>query len=150
METGFDLRGFSDTAWNAMTHSAWMAYENPIFPVFAITPELAEAFLKTDLSLHVCSVKKVFNSALFLLPNILQNPDGYSLEWVFTSHFLKGETVSTLPKDALLGFSNNIAQKIERIKSLPLEVSKFRWVIALVSLWGEYNQHKSLKPKLCI
>jgi putative transposase len=23
-------------------------------------------------------------------------------------------------------------------------------IIALVSLWGEYNQHKSLKPKLCI
>lgn len=27
LETGFELRGFSDSAWNAMSHSAWMAYE---------------------------------------------------------------------------------------------------------------------------
>lgn len=70
LETGFELRGFSDTAWNAMSHSAWMAYENPIFPVFAITKELAEAFLQTDLPSHVCSVKKSFSTALFLLPDI--------------------------------------------------------------------------------
>jgi hypothetical protein len=129
LETGFELRGFSDSAWNAMSHSAWMAYEHPIFPVFAITKELAEAFLQTDLPTHVCSVKKSFNTALFLLPNLdLRTPDGYSVQWAFTSHFQKGETISTLPKAALAGFNDDIARKLDRIKSPPLEVSKLRWV----------------------
>ena len=140
LETGFELRGFSDSAWNAMSHSAWMAYENPVFPVFAITRELAEAFLQTDLPAHVCSVKKSFDIALFLLPDInLKTPDGYSVQWAFTSHFLRGQTISTLPKTALVGFNDNVARKLDRIKSPPLEVSRLRWVSQVGSLATIYS-----------
>jgi hypothetical protein len=106
-----------------------MAYESPVFPVFAITKELASAFLQTDLPAHVCSVKKSFNTALFLLPDVnLKTPDGYPVQWAFTSHFQKGETINTLPKSALVGFNDDVARKLDRIKSPPLEVSKLRWV----------------------
>ena len=140
LETGFELRGFSDSAWNAMSHSAWMAYENPIFPVFAITKELAQAFLQTDLPPHVCSVKKSFDNALFLLPEInLRTPDNYLCQWAFTSHFLKGEVINTLPKSALSGFNSDVARKLERIKSPPLEVGKLRWVSQVGGLATIYS-----------
>ncbi len=140
LEAGFELKGFSDSAWNAISHSAWIAYENPVFPVFAITKELAEAFLRTDLPAHVCSVKKTFDTALFLLPNVnLKTPDGYLIEWAFASHFLKGQTTATLPKSALDGFSDDVVRKLERIESPPLEVSRLRWVSEVGNLATIYS-----------
>ncbi len=139
LPTGFELRGFSDPAWNAMSHSAWMAYENPVFPVFAITQELAEAFLQTDLPAHVCSVKRSFNTALFLFPSLLRSPDDDLVQWAFTSHFLKGETISTLPKSALLGFNPSMAGSLERTTTPPLEVSKLRWVSQVGGLATIYS-----------
>lgn len=140
LEAGFELKGFSDLAWNTMSHSAWIAYENPIFPVFAITKELAEAFLQTDLPTHVCSVRKSFDTALFLLPDVnLRTPDGYSIQWAFTSHFLKGDTVPSLPRSAVEGFSDEIVNKLERIESPPLEISRLRWVSEVGSLATIYT-----------
>lgn len=139
LETGFELRGFTDSAWNAMSHSAWMAYENPIFPVFAVTKELAQAFLATDLPPHVCGLNRSFQNALFLFPELVRTPDNYLCQWAFASHFQKGETISTLPKSALVGFSDRVADSLDRIKSPPLEVSKLRWVSQVGSLATIYS-----------
>jgi hypothetical protein len=128
LDVAFELRGFSDSAWNAMSHSVFLAYENPHFPVFAITRELAEAFLATDLPPHVCDLSRSFYNALFLFPEVMRTPDDYLCQWAFTSHFLKGERIENLPKAILKNFSPEILSQAGRLKSPPLEVSKFRWV----------------------
>ena len=131
LETGFELRGFDDAAWNAMSHSAWMAYENPIFPVFAITQELAQAFLQTDLPPHVCGLNRSFSNALFLFPQVIRNPDNYLCEWAFVSHFQKGEKLENLPKSILGNFSPTALKECDRIILQPFEVNKLRWVSQL-------------------
>jgi hypothetical protein len=139
LETGFELRGFSDTAWNAMSHSAWMAYESPLFPVFAITKELAQAFLATDLPPHVCGLNRSFRNALFLLPELVRTPDNYLCQWAFVSHFVKGESVESLPKTILKNFSPEALKQVERLKSPPFEVGKLRWVSQVGQLATIYS-----------
>ena len=130
LETGYELRGFSDAAWNAMSHSAWQAYEHPLFPTFAISKDLAEAFLASDLPPHVCGLNRSFQNALFLFPKLepLRTPDGYLCQWAFATHFLKGQTVESLPKTILKNFTPEMLKQVERLKSPPFEVGRFRWV----------------------
>lgn len=81
-----------DPAYIGMLHSAWMAYERPTFPVYAIERDLAKAFQQTETPTHVCKMYKMFDFGLFLLPaNLIRNPDGLFCEWVMVTHFLPGD-----------------------------------------------------------
>jgi hypothetical protein len=83
----------NDITWNALVHDAAIAYQNPLFPVFALTPDLAKALNQTELPNEYCPLNKVFNFALILIPDSLQmrSPDGHVLKWVMVNHFKKGD-----------------------------------------------------------
>jgi len=77
---------------NSLIHSAWLAHQEPLFPVFAINKKLGEAFQQTDLPPHVCGIQRIAKTALMLFPRgLVTSPDGFDVEWVFVTHFLKGE-----------------------------------------------------------
>lgn len=72
-DTGIPMKGLdgNDPAYVAMLLSSWLAYLDPQFPVYAITRDLASAFMHTEIPSHVCAMQQSFNYALFLLPNNL-------------------------------------------------------------------------------
>lgn len=83
----------NDIAWAALIHDAALAYMNPFFPVFSITPDLAEALSQTELPKEYCPLNRVFKFGLILIPESLgiRSPDGHLLHWVLVNHFKKGD-----------------------------------------------------------
>lgn len=93
-ETGVPMKAKEghDPAYMGMLHSAYMAWKNPLFPVYAILPDLANALMHTDIPTHVCKMQKMFDIALFLLPSgLIKNPDRLSCDWLLVTHFHSGD-----------------------------------------------------------
>lgn len=93
-DTGIPMRGMDgeDPAYVAMLISSWLAWHNPTFPVYAIAPDLARAFMNTETPSQVCAMKQMFNHALFLVPDgLVRNPDGKYCNWLFVTHLFPGD-----------------------------------------------------------
>lgn len=116
----------NDIAWHVFTDIALTLFSNPKIPVYAITPELIEAFVKSDLPPDVCDIKKSFSVALFIFPKMFTTPDNEPFSWLLSSYFAKDEIVATYPSYLAKGLP-------ESMKSRKLESSRIRWVSKMPS-----------------
>lgn len=97
-----------DTTFNNNLIASWLAYNNPIFPVYAVEKDLCEALLKTDLPTDICTINQAFKTALFLFPsNILKNPDKQTANWFFVTHLLPTDT-ERVDRTEYLQFLNSV------------------------------------------
>lgn len=115
-ECDYEIRGYTDVAWIEVLHSSSMAYNNPTFPVFALTKELAQAFNDSDLPPVVGNIQRSFHNALILLPKLIFSPDGYPVQWVFVTHLKEGEIIKPYP----------VGNRVN--ESLTINAQKVRWV----------------------
>lgn len=143
-ETGVPMKAREghDPAYTGMLHSAYMAWENSLFPVYAILPDLAKALLHTDTPAHVCKMKKMFDIALFLLPSgLIKNPDRLSCDWLLVTQFQLGDCDKYTP-----GYRDYLA-KITRLRPTDISVSegldagknKLRWATNLSGVFSYAN-----------
>jgi hypothetical protein len=120
-----------DPVYEDSLHSAWLAYKSPVFPVYAIKEELANAFLQSDIPSHICGLQKQFEIALFLLPkNLIKNPDGKSCEWLLVTYFPVDDIkLSPFKYD---NFLESISNGCLGLGNLPdLTQRKLRWITML-------------------
>lgn len=136
-DTGIPAKGLDgkDPAYVAMLVSSFLAYSDPNFPVYAITRNLAEAFMHTETPNHVCAMHQTFKYALFLLPNnLIKNPDGKYCNWVFVTHFLPGDYAK---------YERDYKKFVAEICSVPVPVTagikqhehKLQWATGLDSFY---------------
>jgi hypothetical protein len=121
--------GTYDNTWADYVHTAYLAYTNPTFPVFGLTPDLAQALTETDLPKEYCPLNRVFEIGLILIPESLgiRSPDGALLKWILVTHSKKG--------DEAQAFSLNY----HNFASKPITVDKLKWT----SQVGDYITYRS-------
>lgn len=107
-----------DLAWAASIISAKIIEECPC-PVYWLDKNLMTSLLATDLPQHVCDIKKVVPHCIVLLPQILKNPDGQYIRWLFIHHLDAGWH---LP-DMKIGD--------QTIKLEPMQANSVRWITML-------------------
>ncbi len=72
-----------DITWYGTTYSYWKALTDNNFGVYAIAPELWEAFKQSSPPTQLWALKKLFDRALIFFPeNSIITPDGNALNWV--------------------------------------------------------------------
>lgn len=117
-----------DPAYADSLHSAWMAYNAPIFPVYAIAKDLANAFLQSDIPSHVHGLQSQFDMALFLFPQgLLKNPDGLPCNWLLVTNFPTiNEAFTAYKYNKFLRFISEDSVKLNWESNL--NQRKLRWI----------------------
>lgn len=143
-ETGVPMKAKEghDPGYMGMLHSAYMTWNNPLFPVYAIKPELVNAFMHTDIPTHVCRMKKMFDIALFLLPSgLIKNPDRLSCDWLLVTQFELGDydRYTQGYRNYLAKITDVNPEKIDVTEGLHAGMNKFRWATNLSGIFTYAN-----------
>lgn len=93
--------------------------ENFPTPFYWLDRNLMSAFISTDLPDNICDVSQVIPHAIIMLPEIIKNPDGFYLDWLFIHH---------LEKDGVLP-EFNLGDRL--IHSCQVEAKQLRWCTIL-------------------
>jgi hypothetical protein len=102
-----NIQLLSDSSAYCLLNCAMEAHNDPNFPVYAVTKELIEMFLETDIPSNLQGIKSVFKSALFLFPKgFFKDKDNSIVNWVFVKD------------NGVLDYSNVIRSSIEVQKTL--------------------------------
>lgn len=131
-----------DPAYIGMLHSAYMVWKNPSFPVYAIKPDLANAFMHTQTPTHVCRMNKMFDIALFLLPSdLIKNPDNSPCEWLLITQFEPGDIEKYNPdyRGFLAKITGINEVKIDIQEGLNAGENKLRWATNISGLYSYTN-----------
>lgn len=71
-------------------HSCWLAYKEPLFPVYLIDEKLCKGLQKEELPIN-WEIEQQFTLALILLPkDFVKTPDGIDVTWLLIAHPQKG------------------------------------------------------------
>jgi len=116
--------------------------ENFPTPVNLLDRNLMSAFISTDLPANICDVNRVFPHAIVMLPEIIKNPAGFYLDWLFIHHLEKSDI---LPEFKLGDCPRGTAAGNRIIESCPMEAKQLRWCTMLRS--GHcYSSKIEIKP----